>query len=112
MALTRLSRGHLSTKSPLPPATRSMRLMITTLAKPSTQASGAQDLSGYSYLTVVPCLVNGLRRVSGGAGEQDTGLVVGRVSVSPAGAFDVFDAGVRGLGTGIGDAVGDQHLDR
>jgi hypothetical protein len=54
----------------------------------------------------------GSRRASGGAGEQDTGLVVRRISVAPAGPFNVLDAGVRGLGTGIGDAVCDQHLDR
>jgi len=49
----------------------------------------------------------GSRRASGGAGEQDTGLVVGRISVSPGGPFDLFDAGVRGLGAGIGNPVGD-----
>jgi len=67
---------------------------------------------GYSHLTVGPAWSMGSRRVLGGAGEQDTGLVMGRISVSAAGAFDVFDASVRGLGTGIGDVVGDQHLDR
>jgi hypothetical protein len=43
----------------------------------------------------------GSRRASGGAGEQNTGLVVGWVPVSPTGAFDVLDAGVRCLGASV-----------
>jgi hypothetical protein len=39
----------------------------------------------------------GSRRASGGAGEQDTGLVVGWVAIPAAGPLDLFDGGVRGL---------------
>src|SRR5829696_10228482 len=53
----------------------------------------------------------GSRRASGGAGEQDTGLVVGWVSISPPSAFDVLDAGVRCLCASVGYPAGDQHLD-
>ena len=51
----------------------------------------------------------GSRRASGGAGEQDTGLVVGRISVSPAGAFDLLDAGVGCFGAAVGDAGGNEY---
>src|SRR5215207_4476009 len=53
----------------------------------------------------------GSRRASGGAGKQDTGLVMRWISVSPTGPFDVLDAGVRGLGASIGDPVGDEDFD-
>src|SRR5215217_7950815 len=53
----------------------------------------------------------GSRRASGGAGEQDTGLVVGGISVSPASTFDLLDAGVRCFGASVGDAGPDEHLD-
>lgn len=46
-----------------------------------------------------------------GASEQGTGLVVGVVAVAAAGAFDVFDGGVRGFGTSVRDTGGDGDLD-
>jgi hypothetical protein len=53
----------------------------------------------------------GSRCASGGAGEQDTGLVVPRISISASGAFDVFDVGVGSFGAGVGDALLDEHFD-
>src|SRR4051812_44277339 len=51
-------------------------------------------------------------RASGGTGEQDMSAVVGGIAVAAAGALDVLDRGVRGLGAGVGDAGDEQHLDR
>src|SRR5512132_3527052 len=58
-----------------------------------------------------PAASMGSRRASGGAGEQDTGLVMRWISVAPAGPFDVLDAGVRGLGASIGNPVGNEDFD-
>lgn len=46
-----------------------------------------------------------------GAAEQDTGLVVLVVVVAAPGPLDVFDGGVRGFGSSVGDPAGDEHLD-
>jgi len=67
--------------------------------------------SGGSQLSVVPAWSMASRHRPGGAGGQDTGLVVGGISVSPADAFDLLDAGIGGLGASIGDAGPNEHLD-
>src|SRR5699024_5791506 len=45
------------------------------------------------------------------AALQDTGLIVVVVAVATAGALDVLDAGVRGLGAGVGHAGCDERFD-